>query len=197
MLLAWLRHGSNALLAIAVAALAAAFAAGALPFAWYLVPAGAALFFVAEYVTHRFAFHAPPSKVRLVRAFQHRMHYDHHRDPQRLDLLFLAWWFVIPTAALYFGAFLLIARGPGGACSLLLGMLIALTYYEWAHYVAHVPYVPRSRWARWMKKYHLWHHFKDEHRWFGVTNPSMDLLAGTYADVGAVPRSGTTRDLFG
>jgi len=196
MVLTWFRHGSNALLALAMVAVAALFAVGALPARWYLVPLGAAVFIVTEYATHRFGFHAPPSNVPAVRAFQHRMHYDHHKEPERLDLLFLAWWFVVPTSATYFGVFWLATRDVASAAALFLGTLVALTYYEWVHYVAHVPYAPRSPWARWMKKYHLWHHFKNERLWFGVTNPSMDVIARSYARVEDVERSGSTRELF-
>lgn len=197
MLLAWAKHGSNALLVLGVVVLAALFAMQRLSFAWYLVPIGALAFFISEYTTHRFAFHAPPSRYPFVLALQHRLHYDHHVEPERIDLLFLPYWFVIPTAAAFFGAFLLITRDLGSAFSLVLGSLLALAYYEWVHYIAHIPYAPRSSWARWMKKYHLWHHFKNERLWFGVTNPSMDFPFGTYARVEDVDRSATTRKLFG
>lgn len=197
MVLAWARHGSNALLVAALAVLAALFAFHAIRFVWFALPVGAAAFFVNEYTTHRFAFHAPPSKIPFVLALQHRLHYDHHVEPDRIDLLFLPYWFVIPTALAFFAVFALVTRDLGAALSLLAGALLALTYYEWVHYVAHVPYAPRTRWARWMKKYHLWHHFKNEHLWYGVTNPSMDVPFRTYARVDAVDRSATTRKLFG
>ena len=32
--------------------------------------------------------------------------------------------------------------------------------------------------------------------WFGVTNPSMDVIGRTYARVAEVERSGSTRVLF-
>ncbi len=197
MALAWAKHGSNALLVVGLLVLGALFATGRIAFGWWLVPIGAAAFFVSEYTTHRFAFHAPPSRVPFVLALQHRLHYDHHVEPERIDLLFLPYWFVIPTIAAYFGAFFLIARDLGMALSLLAGSLLALTYYEWVHYVAHVPYNPRSAWARWMKKYHLWHHFKNEKLWYGVTNPSMDHVYRTYARAEDAERSATTRELFG
>jgi 4-hydroxysphinganine ceramide fatty acyl 2-hydroxylase len=34
--------------------------------------------------------------------------------------------------------------------------------------------------AKWMKKFHLLHHFKSSNHYFGVTNPSIDIIAGTY-----------------
>ncbi|MBV8638735.1 MAG: fatty acid hydroxylase, partial [Candidatus Eremiobacteraeota bacterium] len=49
---------------------------------------------------------------------------------------------------------------------------------------------------KYMKKYHLWHHFKNEHFWFGVTNPTMDYAGITYRNVEAVPRSTTVREIW-
>jgi len=76
------------------------------------------------------------------------------------------------------------------------GQRLGLLWYEWVHYVAHIPYVPKTAFGRWIKKYHLWHHYKNERMWFGVTNPSMDFVGRTYARVDDVERSGSTRVLF-
>jgi sterol desaturase/sphingolipid hydroxylase (fatty acid hydroxylase superfamily) len=126
---------------------------------------------------------------------QSRLHYDHHLEPSRLDLLFLPVWFVAPNLTITF----LVAWGLIGdwqsALSVVLGAMLGLFHYEWVHYVAHIPYRPHTRFGRWMKKYHLWHHFKNEHYWFGVSNPVLDLVHCTYRDPEAVPRSTTARVL--
>jgi sterol desaturase/sphingolipid hydroxylase (fatty acid hydroxylase superfamily) len=80
--------------------------------------------------------------------------------------------------------------------SLLLGNAIAMLYYEWVHYVAHIPYVPATAVGRWMKKYHLLHHYLNERLWYGVTNPSIDLLARTYMPAAEAERSTRTRVLY-
>jgi hypothetical protein len=157
---------------------------------------GAAIFFVSEYTTHRFLFHAPPSRASKISRLQERLHYKHHLEPGRLDLLFLPPWFVVPAAAIFGGLYAIVVRRADVALSLWLGSLAGLLYYEWVHYVAHVPYVPKTRAGRFMKKYHLWHHFKNERKWFGVTNPAMDFAAGSYARVAEVEKSPTTRALF-
>jgi sterol desaturase/sphingolipid hydroxylase (fatty acid hydroxylase superfamily) len=64
------------------------------------------------------------------------------------------------------------------------------------HYVTHIPYQPRTAFGRWIKQYHLRHHYISEKFWFGVSNPSMDLLGGTYKEAREVERSGTTRKLY-
>jgi 4-hydroxysphinganine ceramide fatty acyl 2-hydroxylase len=199
MLATFFRHGSNTVLIAIALALGALFAAHVLAFAPLSVAAvavGALVFFSSEYTTHRFMFHAPPQRNVFVLKLQHRLHYDHHVTPDELGLLFLPVWFVIPVASLTFGIFYAIARDLGVSAAMLLGAVLGLFYYEWVHYVAHVPFVPKTRFGRWIKKYHLRHHFKNERMWFGVTNPSMDFVGRSYARVDEVERSGSTRVLF-
>ncbi|GAC1652205.1 MAG: hypothetical protein NVS9B12_01390 [Vulcanimicrobiaceae bacterium] len=196
MIALFFRHGSNALLAALLAVIALTVWTTGLRAPWWAWGLGALIFFVSEYTTHRFLFHAKPSAHPLVLQLQHRMHYDHHTDPERLDLLFLPPWFVVPVFAFYGLAYLFVTRDWGVALCLLGGNLAALLYYEWVHYIAHIAFVPVTPFGRWIKKYHLLHHFKNEHFWFGVTNPGMDLLTGTYREKGSVARSASTRRLF-
>ncbi|MBV8645248.1 MAG: sterol desaturase family protein [Candidatus Eremiobacteraeota bacterium] len=193
------RHGSNTVLLLGALALVVLFATHVLAFAPASVLAlviGALVFFISEYTTHRFLLHAAPQKNAFVLRLQHRLHYDHHVDPARLDLLFLPLWFALPVAALTLAIYFAVTRDWSTSGALLLGSVLGLVWYEWVHYVAHIPYVPKTPFGRWMKKYHLWHHFKNERLWFGVTNPSMDVAWRTYARVDDVERSGTTRVLF-
>jgi hypothetical protein len=193
------RHGSNTVLLLAAVALVGLFAAHVLAFTPLLLGAvaiGALVFFVSEYTTHRFMLHAPPSKNAFVLKLQHRLHYDHHVEPARLDLLFLPLWFAIPVATLTLAIYYAITRDPSTSGALLLGSVLGLLWYEWVHYVAHIPYFPKTPFGRWIKKYHLWHHFKNERMWFGVTNPSMDFVGRTYARVDDIERSASTRVLF-
>jgi len=192
----FLRHGSNIWLALALLALAAAFAARLVPLSLVFVLVGALTFYVSEYGFHRFAFHAAPSRFVFVRKLQHRLHYDHHTTPERLDLLFLPLWFLVPNLAVTAAAFLLVFGGAAVA-SAMAGVLLAIFHYEWVHYLAHIPYQPRTRIGRWIKQYHLRHHYISEKFWFGVSNPSMDFLGGTYREAREVQRSGTTRKLYG
>jgi 4-hydroxysphinganine ceramide fatty acyl 2-hydroxylase len=196
MLTTFLRHGSNLVLLLAAAALIVVFATGRLAFAPLGIVIGALVFFVSEYTTHRYMLHAPPVKNAFVLSLQHRLHYDHHVTPNELGLLFLPLWFAVPVAGLTTAIYWAVTRSLGLTLSLLLGSLLGLLYYEWVHYVAHIPFVPKTPFGRWIKKYHLWHHFKNECMWFGVTNPSMDLAGRTWARVDDVDRSGTTRVLF-
>ena len=193
------RHGSNTVLIGIALVLCVLFAAHVLAFAPLSLAAvaiGALVFFGSEYTTHRFMFHAPPQRHAFVLELQHRLHYDHHVTPDELGLLFLPVWFVLPVASLTFAIFFAITRDLSVSAAMLLGAVLGLFYYEWVHYVAHIPFVPKTPFGRWIKKYHLWHHFKNERMWFGVTNPSMDFVGRSYARVAEVERSGSTRVLF-
>jgi hypothetical protein len=190
------RHGSNAAIAGGILALAAASAVRGPKQKPFPLAIGALLFFQSEYTTHRFLLHAKPSKNAFLHGLQRRLHYDHHVEPTRLDLLFLPPWALAPAVTIYAGIYAAITRNKDTVASLLMGNLLALFYYEWVHYVAHIPYKPVTPYGRWIKKYHLWHHFKNEKLWFGVTNPTADYLIGTYLDVTTADRSPTTRILF-
>jgi len=192
----FLRHGSNIWLALGLAALAACFLAGILPFSLLFAVIGALTFYISEYGFHRFGFHAEPSRFAFVRKLQHRLHYDHHTEPDRLDLLFLPLWFLVPTLAVTALGFALIF-GSASVASAMFGVLLAIFHYEWVHYVAHIPYQPRTRIGRWIKQYHLRHHYISEKFWFGVSNPSMDFVGRTYKAAREVERSRTTRKLYG
>ena len=111
-------------------------------------------------------------------------------------LLFLPVWFLIPNLAVTALIFALLF-GWSVVASAMFGVALAIFHYEWVHYVAHIPYQPRTAFGRWIKQYHLRHHYISEKFWFGVSNPSMDLLGGTYKEAREVERSGTTRKLFG
>jgi hypothetical protein len=191
----FLRHGSNLWLVLALVALAIGFAAGRVEFRPLWIVIGALTFYVSEYGFHRFAFHAAPSRFAFVRRLQHRLHYDHHVEPDRLDLLFLPLWFLGPnlviTALIFAALFGAAVVGPA-----MFGVLLAILHYEWVHYVAHIPYQPRTRAGRFIKQYHLRHHFISEKFWFGVSNPSMDIVGGTYRAPREVERSGSVRQLF-
>ncbi len=190
------KHGSNAALGALVLIVLGLEASGFWGWHPWLFILGAALFFGSEYGFHRYAFHAPPvTRVQLILKLQHRMHYDHHVEPARLDLLFLPLWFVIPNLVITGAVAWLIWPSVASIAALLAGTSAAILYYEWVHYLAHIPYKPVTPWGRWIKKYHLWHHFKNEQFWFGVTNPGFDLLMKSHLRVADASQSATVRNL--
>jgi 4-hydroxysphinganine ceramide fatty acyl 2-hydroxylase len=196
MLRNFMLHGSNTALIVFSIVLVAAGMAGWLHLAPLLVVLGAALFYLTEYGTHRFMFHAKPSRWAWIRAGQHRLHYDHHVEPARLDLLFLPLWYVVPNTLLVAALAYAVLRDVNQVAALVLGAMLALLHYEWVHFIAHQPYTPVTPFGRWMKRYHLRHHFVNEKLWFGVSNPVMDVVYRTYSELSDAKRSSTTKVLY-
>lgn len=97
MLLVFLRHGAVAALLAGVVAEIVAWLFGVVALQPVMILLGALTFYLSEYGMHRFAFHAPPLSWPAARKLQHRLHYDHHVEPNRLDLLFLPVWFLVPN----------------------------------------------------------------------------------------------------
>lgn len=195
MFLAFLRHGGVAALLVGVVVEALAFLSGRIEPRLGMILLGALLFYLSEYGMHRFAFHAPPLPWPPARKLQHRLHYDHHVEPNRLDLLFLPVWFLVPNLAVATSLVALLF-GAEPSLSALFGMMLAILHYEWVHYVAHIPYQPRTQFGRWLKQYHLRHHFISEKHWFGVSNPTLDGLFGTFHGPDAAEKSSTVRKLY-
>ncbi len=195
MFLAFLRHGGVAALLAGVVVEALAFLSGRIEPRLGMILLGALLFYLSEYGMHRFAFHAPPLPWPPARKLQHRLHYDHHVEPNRLDLLFLPVWFLVPNLAVATSLVALLF-GAEPSLSALFGMMLAILHYEWVHYVAHIPYQPRTQFGRWLKQYHLRHHFISEKHWFGVSNPTLDGLFGTFHGPDAAEKSSTVRKLY-
>ncbi len=196
MLRNFMLHGSNTAAILLCLGLAGADLAGWIHLPLWLVALGAFLYYVTEYSTHRFMFHARPARWAWLRAKQHRLHYDHHVEPNRLDLLFLPLWYVIPNTVLVGAIAYAVLRDMNQVLAMVLGAMLALLHYEWVHFIAHQQYTPITPFGRWMKKYHLRHHFVNEKLWYGVSNPVMDMVYGTYRDLNDAERSRTTKVLY-
>ncbi|WHY79069.1 sterol desaturase family protein [Neobacillus sp. WH10] len=162
---------------------------------WVSFVLGMAGYIISEYMTHRFLFHMKPPKNAFFLKLLKRIHYDHHSDPNNLHLLFLPLWYSLPNIIVVGGIVYFITASLIITNAFITGVILFLLYYEWVHYRAHRPFQPLSPWGRWMKKIHLWHHFKNENFWYGVTNPSMDIIMGTFKDQKEVKLSKTTKNL--
>lgn len=150
---------------------------------------------LTEYVTHRFLFHIKPPKNAFLLQLLKRLHYNHHSIPDNLHLLFLPLWYTLPNITIAGAAAYFISSSIVITNAFIAGVIIFLLLYEWKHYIAHRPIIPLSPWGRWMKKVHLWHHYKNENYWYGVTNPIYDLALGTFKDQTKVEQSQTARNL--
>ncbi|WP_027410439.1 sterol desaturase family protein [Anoxybacteroides tepidamans] len=157
---------------------------------------GVILYILSEYLTHRFIFHMKSPRHPFLLALMKRLHYDHHTDPNNVELLFLPIWYSLPQMFFVSIITYILSDEVSYAFAIYTGLSFTLLYYEWTHYVAHRPIQPRTRFGKWMKKIHMWHHFKNENYWFGVTNPSLDIMFGTFKNEKDVPRSETAKQLL-
>ena len=187
-----------AVLAIACAAGAVMLGAGQSP--WRVLAALVAtlvLFPFVEYVVHRFILHNRLLyKSPLTADVWKRIHYDHHQDPNRLNVLFGS---PSNTLLAVFAPSLPIGYAIGGWSAALAASSLALVlfaFYEFCHCVQHLNYTPKSAWLRRIKKHHMAHHFHNETGNFGITSNIVDRMVGTlYLDRQTRPRSAHVYDL--
>jgi sterol desaturase/sphingolipid hydroxylase (fatty acid hydroxylase superfamily) len=185
-------------LGLAVVAIAVAALTADSPWPPLAAAAVAALLYpLAEYLLHRFVLHGRYMyKIPFLATTWKRIHYDHHRDPNDLRVLFGALYTTLPTitvVALPVGW--LVAGLPGAAAAFATGLL-AFAFYEFCHCAQHLNFTPKSAFLRRIKQRHMAHHFHNESGNFGITSFLWDRVFGTlYETPKEVPRSPTVFNL--
>lgn len=133
------------------------------------------------YALHRWVLHSQwMYKVPWLAPVWKRIHYDHHRDPNHLEVLFGALYTTLPTLLIACAAPGWLIGGISGAAAGFAAGLLLTCAYEFFHCIQHLTYKPRIRWLATMKVRHMEHHFHDEDGNFGITNFAWDRLFGTY-----------------
>jgi sterol desaturase/sphingolipid hydroxylase (fatty acid hydroxylase superfamily) len=145
------------------------------------------------YALHRWVLHSRwMFKIPPLAATWKRIHYDHHQDPNHLEVLFGALYTTLPTIGLVTLPLGYAIAGPGGAWVAFATGLLTTCLYEFCHCIQHLAYKPRSRWLAEIKKRHMAHHFHDETGNFGITTFFWDRLFGTYYERGDRPDKSAT-----
>ena len=121
-----------------------------------------------------------------------RIHYDHHQDPNHLEVLFGALHTTLPTIALGVIPLGWAIGMPwdsgdhhapfGAAAAALAAGLLTTCFYEFVHCIQHLAYKPKSPKLAEMKKRHMAHHFHDEDGNYGITTFFWDKVFKTYYD---------------
>ena len=145
------------------------------------------------YLIHRYILHSRwMFKVPFLASTWKRIHYDHHQDPNHLEVLFGALHTTLPTIAL--GVFPLgyFIGGFGGGMIALATGLITTCVYEFVHCIQHLAYKPKWALVAEMKKRHMAHHFHDEKGNYGITNYFWDRRLGTFYDRADRPEKSPT-----
>jgi sterol desaturase/sphingolipid hydroxylase (fatty acid hydroxylase superfamily) len=138
--------------------------------------AGAMLWFLAEYLLHRFAMHHLHG-----RGIMSREHLEHHVHSSWSfgSTHLLSWAGVILVGAALWGPLVLVVAGPLAAVSVALGWAAGYAFYEYQHARAHLA-PPRSRYGRWLRSHHFHHHFGHPMANHGVSIPLWDHVFGTH-----------------
>jgi len=139
---------------------------------------GVVIWTLVEYGLHRFCFHFKPredSEMQKEVAFLiHGIHHDYPWDADRLVMpptvavliAALLWW----PMKLSFGTYFF---------PVFSGVIAGYVWYDLTHYYLHHG-KPTTRLGKWLRKYHMVHHFATPHVRYGITTPLWDLLFGTY-----------------
>jgi sterol desaturase/sphingolipid hydroxylase (fatty acid hydroxylase superfamily) len=136
---------------------------------------------LAEYVVHRFVFHFPP-RTPWQERISFLFHGVHHAQPQCKTRLVMPPVVSIPMAVLFYGACYLILSvvlgAPHWVAPVFSGLIAGYLTYDMLHYATH--HIPmHGRYGKFLRKYHMLHHFKTPDQRFGVSSPLWDMVFGT------------------
>ncbi|MEA5079878.1 MAG: sterol desaturase family protein [Anaerolineaceae bacterium] len=156
--------------------------AGAFPF---FIPisflAGLFLWTLAEYTLHRFVFHFEP-KSEQAKRIVFLFHGIHHAQPQIKTRLVMPPIVSIPLALVFYGLFSLVLgllfKMPQWIGPTFAGFIVGYLAYDLTHYATH-HFPMRSGAAKFLKRYHMLHHYKTPDKRFGVSSPLWDYVFGT------------------
>lgn len=132
-----------------------------------------------EYLAHRFMFHWIADSVRAQK-FVYIMHGNHHHYPRDRERLFMPPLPSIILAASIFGLQYLLL----GQYSFVFfpGFILGYLLYASMHYAIHA-FNPPFKWMKPLWRNHHLHHYKDEHKGFGVSSTLWDHVFGTMFDL--------------
>ena len=142
---------------------------------------GLFLWTLAEYTLHRFLFHHKPTSPRQERIF-FLFHGIHHAQPQVKTRLVMPLPVSVPAALIFWGLFNLVAgtvlKAPQWIGPLMSGFLLGYLAYDLMHYATH-HFAMRGGYWKYIKRYHMQHHYKDPNTRFGVSSPVWDWVFRT------------------
>lgn len=153
----------------------------------FLVVAGLLSWTFIEYLLHRFLLHWNVSKEPW-RSLTSGFHLSHHEAVLTHDVDFIITRPAgsLPFAVFFYGVFSCVTFSFSASALIITGVSLGYLAYEGAHYAAH-RFQPKNPIGRFLRRYHLQHHFGRPGRRFGVTSPLWDLVFGTYQSVGTNP----------
>jgi len=142
---------------------------------------GMILWTFMEYTLHRFVFHFP-ARGKLLERVVFLFHGIHHAQPQCKTRLVMPPAVSIPLAFIFYGLYVLVIATlfnvPQWVHPLFAGTIFGYLIYDMIHYATH--HLPmHSGYAKFLKRYHMQHHFKTPNQRYGVSSPLWDLVFRT------------------
>jgi sterol desaturase/sphingolipid hydroxylase (fatty acid hydroxylase superfamily) len=133
------------------------------------------------YGLHRFVLHGRwLYRMQWSAALWKRIHFDHHQDPHKLEVLFGSPANTVPTILLISGGVGWLICGWTGAAAASAAGLLTTCVYEFIHCIQHLNYKPKSPLILRLKQDHMAHHFHNEQGNYGIVSFLPDRLLGTY-----------------
>ena len=154
-------------------------------FPWYIplgMLIGLAVWTISEYLLHRFVFHYPAKSERGQR-ITFLFHGIHHAQPQIKTRLVMPPIVSIPLAAVFFGLFYLIIvvlfKAPLWFDPIFSAFILGYLIYDMTHYATH-HFPMRRGYMKFIKRYHMQHHYKTPNQRYGVSSPLWDFVFRTH-----------------
>ena len=138
--------------------------------------AGMLVWTFSEYMLHRFVFHyEATSKIGKFLIFVlHGVHHDDPQDPTRLVFAPPVGLIVFFILYSFFGLFV-----PDRYFSCFMGsFLVGYLGYDYIHYATH-HFPMTSKVGKYLRAYHLQHHYSHKPKKYGVSNPLWDFIFKT------------------
>lgn len=152
---------------------------------WVYIPVafilGAFLWTLAEYLLHRFLFHFEAKSEKMQRIF-FLFHGVHHAQPQCKTRLVMPPVVSVPMGVIAYGVmyliFVVLLGLPHFMGPVMCGFLVGYLFYDLTHYATHHFAMRHGIW-KWLKRYHMQHHYKTPEQRYGVSSPLWDIVFGT------------------
>jgi len=128
-----------------------------------------------EYGAHRGSFHHEPQNEGQV-AFGYLVHGVHHAYPDDSRRWMMPLAVTIPISAVIYLVFRLVLGGY--ANGVFAGFIHGYLTYDLLHYFIHRGRMP-GRLGRFLRQYHMAHHYTKPEKNFGVSSPLWDVVFRT------------------
>lgn len=130
-----------------------------------------------EYLLHRWVFHLVPDGTFEGKLRQFMVHGYHHEFPNDRMRLVAPLLLSLPIGAVIAAGYILLL-GSYHWMMWYVGTIVGYVAYDWIHYYTH-HFRPTTRLGKFLRRYHMEHHYRDSDSHFGISSPLWDWVFGT------------------